>query len=457
MNSLHELAAKILPQAPEIQVNGAVLAFASAVSVTTALVFGALPALRASRPALERELRTGYRGAGGGRGAGRGGLVIAEVTLALVLVVTAGLLTRSLRGMLRADPGFATRHLLALTLIVPTHRYPERPQYLEVYHRMLAELAAVPGVESVASMKTPPLAGPAGVESLAFRGEGRPEPAAAEEPRASWHPVSRGFFRTLGIPLLAGRDFDPRDGAGAPEVAAVNRALAQRYFPGEDPVGRTIRVGDRELQIVGLVGDARLASIVEAAQPTVFLHQEQFPRRVFTFLLRTRGAPEDLMEAARKAIWRVDAEQPVERLAPLGRIVSDSLARPRLVASLVGLFAALALVLAAVGVYGVMSYAVGRRTHEIGVRMALGADGLRVLGEVMAQGGRWVLVGVALGLALALAISRLLGSLLYGLSAADPLTFAAAAAALTVVALAACLLPARRAATTDPLAALREG
>ena len=452
------LAADLLPRAAEVGVDAPVLAFAAAVAVATALLAGTLPALRLSQPALEGTLRRGRDELAGGS-SGRLGeaLVVVEVALTVVLVVSAGLLARSLGRMLDTETGFAADRLLALTLIIPDYRYLERPQYLAQYHRLQEALAAVPGVESVASIKVPPLAGGAGAESLAFRVEGRAEAAASEEPRARWFPVSPGFFATAGIPLVTGRDFAAGDGPDAPGVGVVNQALAERWFPGESPVGRRLLVGEQSVEIVGLVGDARHVTVTEPPAPTLYLHQEQAPRRVVTFLLRARGEPGWLIPAARAAVAAVDPDQTVTRLAPLPELISESVGLPRLVAVLVGLFSALALALAALGVFGVLAFAVSRRRPEIGVRMALGADARRVVAEVLRRGMASVAVGVALGLAAAFAATRLLGSLLYGVGAADPASYAAAGAVLLLTAVVACLAPARRAATTDPMSVLREG
>jgi predicted permease len=438
--------------------DGTGLGCAPALAGATALAAGTQPALRATRPALEATLRGGRDELAAGRSRRlTDALVVVEVALAVVLVVSAGLLARSLERMVATDPGLAADRLLSLTLIIPDYRYLERPQYLAAYHRLGEALEAVPGVESVASIKTPPLAGSAGIESLAFAVEGRPEAPAAEQPRALWHPVSRGFFRTAGVTLAAGRDFTARDDAEAPVVVVVNRALARRYFGGESPVGRRLVVAGESVEIVGVVGDVRHAAVTEPPEPTLYTHQEQTPRRVVTFLLRTAGEPAALVPAVRDAVRAVDPEQTVARLAPVSELISESVALPRLVAALVGLFSALALTLAALGVYGVLSYAVSRRRREIGVRMALGADGRRVVGTVLRRGMGTVAVGLAVGLAAAAAATRLLGGLLYGVGAGDPVSYAVAGAVLLAVALVACLPPARRAAATDPMTVLREG
>jgi predicted permease len=458
VEALLGLAAGLLPRASEVAVDGPVLVFAAATAVITALLAGTLPALRLSRPALERTLRRGRDELAGGS-SGRVGetLVAVEIALTVVLVVSAGLLARSLGRMLDTDTGFAADRLLSLTLIVPDHRYPERPQYLAQYRRLWESLAALPGVESVASIKVPPLAGGAGAETLGFRVEGRPSPAAGEELQAHWFPVSRGFFRTAGIPLLAGRDFAARDDPEAPWVAVVNRALAERHFPGEDPVGRRLFVAEQNVEIVGLAADARHVSVTEPPEPTLYLHQEQAPRRVVSFLLRTRGEPADLVPAVRDAVAAVDPEQAVTRLAPLSALISESVGLPRLVAVLVVLFSALALALAALGLFGVLAFAVSRRRPEIGIRIALGADGRRVVAEVLRRGMVPVVLGLVFGFAGAAAAARLLGSLLYGVGAADPVSYAAAGAVLLIAALAACVEPARRAAATDPMSVLRDG
>jgi len=457
VDALATLAAGVLPRAGEIRVDGAVLSFAVGVSVATALLFGLVPALRASRPDLTRDLRDG-RGGGtaGGRSRLRGALVVAEVALAVVLVVAAGLLTRSLTRMLDADTGFDAEHLVALSLVIPDHRYPEQSQYLEMYRQLAERLEAIPGVATVASTKALPLAGGKGIEGASFTIEGRPTPERGQKPQAEWHPVSPSFFRTAGIALLSGRDFTPQDDAERPFVGVVNRTLAEMYFPGEDPLGQILIVGEQaRLEIVGLVEDAHHGRVTEAVEPTLYLSHLQASRRVFSFLLRAQVPPDTLLEPVRQAVWEVDPEQPIQLLAPLSRVLSDSVARPRLTASLVGLFAVLALVLAALGLYGVLSYSVGQQAHEIGVRMALGARRRQVLGRVLARGLALGGLGVAVGLLASAGASQLLRGLLFDLEALDPVTYLLAAGGLLAVALTACLLPARRAAATDPMVALR--
>lgn len=458
VDMLAGLASGVLPRAAEIRVEAPVLAFAVGASLLTALLFGLLPALRASRPDLTRDLREGSRrGDAGGRGRLKGALVVTEVALAVVLVVAAGLLTRSLVHMVKADTGFDAENLVALSLVVPAHRYPERPQFLGVYERLRERLETVPGVTAVASTKALPLAGGAGIESAPFRIEGQPRPPRGEMPSARWHPVSPGFFRTVGIPLLAGRDFTPHDDADAIPVAVVNRALAERHFPGENPIGETLIAGEQvRLEIVGLVENARHESVTEPAKPTLYLHLPQTPRRVFSFLLRTEVPPDSVLSAVRAAVWDVDPDQPIQLLAPLRRVISDSVAQPRLTALLLGGFAVLALVLAALGIYGVLSYTVGQKTHEIGIRIALGARRRQVLGQVLARGLALGGLGVALGLGASLGASRLVRGLLFELETLDPVSYAGAAGALLAVALLACFLPARKAAHTDPMEALRE-
>ena len=455
---LVRLAGDLLPRAAEVRVDGPVVAFAVAVAVVTALLAGTLPALRGSRPALERTLRRG-RDELSGASSGRLGeaLVAVEVALTVVLVVAAGLLARSLGRMLETDTGFAADRLLSVSLVIPDYRYPERPQYMAEYHRLWETLAAVPGVESVASIKVPPLAGGDGAEMLTFRVEGQAEVPASQQPRARWFPVSQGFFRTAGVPLLAGRDFTGQDAPEAPSVGVINRTLAERHFPGQNAVGRRLVMGETSVEIVGVVGDARHLRATEPPEPTVYLHQEQHPRRVVSFLLRTKAEPSGLMPAVREAVASVDPDQTIAGLAPLSQLISESAGLPRLVAALVGLFSALALVLAALGLYGVLAFAVTRRRPEIGIRMALGADGRQVVAEVLRRGMGSVAVGVVLGVAGAAAATRLLGGLLYGVGAADPVSYAVAGAVLLVTALLACLAPARRALTTDPMSVLREG
>jgi putative ABC transport system permease protein len=445
-----------LPRAAEVGFDAPVLAFAFAAALATVLVSGLAPAVRLSRTALVGGLKEASPGAGvsASHSLLRQSLVAAEVGLAVLLLSGAGLVVRSLVNMVDVDPGFDPSRLLAVSLTAPDYKYPERPGYLGIYRAAMEKLASLPGVESVASIKSLPLRDPA--ESFSFTIAGRPTPSVAERPTADMFPVSPGLFHTLGVPLLAGRDFDAHDDAGAPLVAIVNETAARRYWPGEDPAGQRLGAGDRFAEVVGVVGDVKYEDLVSAPEPAVFLPQEQVPRRVFSLLVRTAGDPLALAAAARKAIREVDPQQPVAAISSMAEVAASSLAPSRFFTLLLGLFAGLALVLAALGVYGVVSFAVNRQRREIGVRVALGADRGRVLGLVVGRAMAVVAVGLVAGVALALPLGRLLGRFLFEVSPQDPAALALAPAVLAAVALAASLGPGRRATRIDPVEALRQ-
>lgn len=448
-----------LTGAGQIGVNGPVLAFTLAVSVLTGVVFGLAPALEASRVHLNESLKESSRGnAGSSRGRRlRDALIVAEVGLALVLLVGAGLMAKSFLRLQAVDPGFDAANLLTLRVSLPAASYPEDGDVVAFFEEAVGRLAALPGVESAGAVSALPFADLGA--ATGFTIEGRPEPAPGEEPGTGVRVVDEGYFRTMNIPVLAGRAFTEVEGREDRALAVINQAMARRHFPGENPIGKRIFVQMKAepypTEIIGVVGDARYRTLDEELEPMVYWTPPQLTYGSMTFVLRTSGAPESLAAAARREILAIDKDQPVSDVRTMEGWLAESTSRTRFGTLLLGGFAALALLLAAVGIYGVMSHSVVQRQGEIGVRMALGAQGGDVLRMVIRQGLGLVLVGVVLGLAGALALTRVLSSLLYGVSATDPLTFAAIALLLTAVAAIACYLPARRAANLDPLVALR--
>jgi putative ABC transport system permease protein len=446
---LVRLASGRLPRASEVQLDGAVLAFTLGLSALTGVLFGLLPALRASAPSLQPLLKGASPGqaAGGGRRL-RGGLVVAEVALAVMLASGAGLAVRSLSHLLSTDLGFDPQGISVVTFSMgASHGNELRPYYA----RVLEAVRAVPGVESVGAAKTLP--GQSDVEMTRLAIPGAPD----ELMRVNIQHISRDYFRTLHIPLKAGRDFtdDDRAGDNTRFVVIVNEAFVRRYGLEGDPVEKTLSLGGTPVTIVGVVGDTRHAGPTEPAEPILYIHALQNIRSHVSLMVRGRGDPLRVAADVQKAIWSVDSNQTINRITTLEQEMSEVVARPRLLAVLMGLFAALGLLLGAVGIYGVLAYTVSQRRREIGVRIALGATPRDVLRMVVGGGLRLVGVGVAVGLAGALALARLMASVLHGVQPHDPVTFMAVVVGLLGVALIASWLPARRAARVPPAVALR--
>jgi putative ABC transport system permease protein len=454
-----------LPRAAEIGVHPWAFAFTSALALCTGVAFGLAPALVAARVPLHETLKAGA-GAGGGRPGGVGGrarlpsaLVVAEVTIALILLAGAGLLIRSFVLLQKVDRGFRPEGAVSFSLSLPPHHYGSDARLAAFAAEATARLAALPGVEAVGASQALPFS--VQLNIVYFEIVGRPP--VTDWPTTHVFEVTPGYFRAMGIPLVRGRLFDARDSADAPRVAIINESLARRFFPGEDPIGKRVRDPTRPstafADIVGVVADVKDGLVYKldgggaAMQSYVPFAQNTYD--VLTFVLRTRGPSAGLAGAVRAAIRELDPDHPVAGLRPLDELVAASVARQRFAMFLFAVFSAVALVLAAVGIYGVMAYTVARRTGEIGIRIALGAEARDVVRLVLLQGARLVAFGIGLGLGGALLLTRLLGALLFGVAPHDPLTFGATAALLSGVAALACLLPARRATRIDPMTALR--
>jgi putative ABC transport system permease protein len=455
------LAPADLPRLDEIRVDGTALAFAFLVSLLASVIFGLTPALHVSRVRIAEGLRQGGKGSSVGARAGwaRNAFVVSEIALAVVLVVAAGLLGRSLVALAQVDMGFAPERVLVLRTAVPVARAEDAPRATAFYRDVLRDVRVVPGVDAASAV----LSVPTSVRSNGgywIEGGPGPEQTGVRAPQAVLNVVTPHYFRTMRIPMKQGRDFDDRDGGQAPFVAIVSEALARESFPGQDPIGRRIQCGLDSLAfmtIVGVVGDVRTYGPARPAQAEIYMPFEQHPRpsTVLTIMARTASSdPLALTETLRRVIQSRDPEVPVRASTMEGTLQTAS-ATPRFRTFLLVVFAAVALVLAVAGVYGVMAYTVSQRVPEIGVRVALGASPADILTMVIGQGARLAGVGLAVGVVLALAASRLLQGLLFGVTARDPAILGTVVAVVAVAALGACYVPGRRALRVEPVAALR--
>jgi putative ABC transport system permease protein len=446
-----------IPRSSEIRIDAKVLGVALLISLLTGVVFGLAPALQASKLDLNESLKEGRRSTAFGPRHYwvRHLFVISEVALALMLLVGSGLMIKSFWRLHQVPLGFDPRRVLTAQIVLPSARYDEPQQQAAFYEQMLQRIKALPGVESVGAVTTLPLAG--SNLTLNFDIEGRPPAKPGEDLNADYDAVSPDYFRTMGIPLLKGRSFTDRDREGRPGVIIINETMARRFFPGEDPIGRRMKLSFNDFtgEVVGIVGDMKHSSLDEESEARVYTPYAQMPWLFTSLVIRATSDPMSLVGAIRRGVAAVDKNQPLGRVMIMEELVSASTAQPRFRTLLLGLLAVVALLLATVGIYGVMAYAVTQRTHEIGIRMALGAQASDMLKLVIAQGMRLAVTGVGIGLVASFALTRLMASLLFGVSATDPATFVTMALVLTVVALLACLIPARRATKVDPMVALR--
>ena len=447
------------PRIEEIGVGGSVLPFALGLSLLTALVCGVIPAWHAAGSELGLALReTSRTGERPQRRRLKNVLVVSEIALSLVLLVGAALLIRSFARVQHIDPGFEVERLVTMELNAPRMRYPEPPQIVGFYRDLIERVSATPGVSSAAVSSTLPLGGGGFYLGRVFLAEGWPEPPAGRDVPAEWNVVSPGYFGTVGMRLVRGRDFDARDAAEGNPVIIVSETLARSMFPGQDPLGKRIRSWRDENQlreIVGVVSDVRYFGRDDELRGLVYVPQAQNVWRSMALNVRTRGDPDAVVASIRASIRALDSQLAVANLSTMTRVLERSVAPRRASMTLLAIFAGLAALLAAIGLYSVVAQTVLQRVHEIGIRMALGARTGDVARMVVGQGMRLAALGIGIGLAGALALTRFMRGLLYEVSATDPVSYAAIAAFLTLVALLACYLPARRAARVDPLVALR--
>ena len=448
----------VLPE--QVRVDPRVLGFTLAVSLLTGLVFGVIPALQGSRTELSEFLKEGSRSATGSvrRHRLRNILVVSEVAFALVLLVGAGLMLRSFQRLQAVDPGFRPDHLLTVQVSLPDSKYPQGWQRAAFYQALLERVSTLPGVRSAAATDCLPMVSDFGRQ---FSIEGRPAPAPGEAPTAHFRTVTPEYFRTMQIRLRQGRHFSEQDHAQAPGVAIVNEDLARRYWPNQDPLGQRISLGKQDSAprrtIVGVVAGVRHHYLDAPVPAEMYVPYFQWPQASATLVVRTVSDPVRMAGAIRTQVRAVDKDQPLGAVRTMERVVSESVAPRRAVVVLLSAFSSLALILAGVGIYGVVSYSVAQRRHEIGIRLALGAQPREVLRLMLRQGLVLCLGGVALGALAALGLTRLLAGLLFGVSATDPWTFAAVTLFLIGVALLASYLPARAATRVDPIQTLRVG
>jgi putative ABC transport system permease protein len=461
-DALVNLQPEGIPRLGEVRVDTTVAAFAAAVSMLTGLLFGSIPAIQMTREVLVGALKEGGRGAMTGRRSlrVRGGLVIAELALAVALLAGAGLLINSFVRVQRVHPGFATDQALTFRVSLPDTTYPDYSRRIVFFDRLLTRLTALPGVRSAGAIIGLPLSNLH--FNISFNVDGRPEAPPGQEPSMEVRVASPDYFRTLGIPLKRGRLFTKSDVMGAPQVALLSESAAQRYFPNEDPLGRTVTLGwhfddDKQAggQVVGIVGDVKDAGLDEPSPPEIYIPHAQIGIGWMALVVRGAIAPSAFSKSVETVLRELDPDLPIADLKTLDEIRTASVSGRRFYVLLLTLFAAVALTLAAVGIFGVMSYAVTQQTREIGIRMALGADRDRVVWMILRRACLLVLAGLIIGLAMAIVTGRALASLLYELSPTDPVTLAAVCALLAGIALLASYLPARRATRIDPVVALR--
>ena len=452
-----------IPRLNNVRVDGTVIAFTAGLAVLTGLIFGLVPAFQATRTRLASTLKEGGRGALATRGGTRlrGALVIAEMALAVMLLTGAGLLIRSFVKLAAVDPGFHVEQALTFELSLPDSRYEREAQQVAFFEQLIPRLRSVPGVRDVGAVLSLPLSGSSLV--LTFEVAGRPPVPPAQQPAIQVRVATPDYFKTIGIPLERGRMFNDLDRAGTQPVVLLTKAAVRQFFPNEDPIGKKITLGwgrgpgtpRAGGEVVGIIGDVKDAGLNEADPPQLYMPYRQWPVQGMSVVLKTSIPPASVIDAARREVYAVDASIPISNLRTLEQIVSRSISQPRFYMTLLAVFAGVALLLAAIGIFGVLSYAVAQRTREIGIRMALGARERTVVALVVRHAMILASAGVLIGVGAAFFLSRTLSTLLYDTTPRDPVTFASVAGLLLFVALFASYVPARRATRVDPIVALR--
>ena len=458
------LAGRAVPRAQEVSLDARVVGFTALIALGTGLLFGLVPALQASHADVAASLREGGRGGGAGARANRfrSGLVVTELALALVLLVGAGLLIKSFYRLQQVNPGFRADGLLTFEVNLPAGKYGTEESKVAFTDALLERMQRLPGARSAALVFGLPFGGM--MHASTFTIGGRPKPAPGQEPQSEIYTMSPAYLSTMGIPVVRGRGFAESDRGRSPGAFLIDEAAAARFFPGEDPIGQQITFDtngpdDPPLagEVIGVVGDTRRESLDREPEPQIYALLSQDPKSSLTVVLRSEANPAGLAKVAESEVHAIDPELPVYGLQTMTDRLAQSVARPRLYMVLLAIFAGVALSLAAVGIYGVMSYAVSQRAQELGIRVALGAASRDVWRLVVGQGMLLTAIGLGIGMLVAVVASRVVRSLLYGVAPNDAATFGLVAAVLACVALAACYIPARRAARADPMDALRAG
>jgi putative ABC transport system permease protein len=449
-----------LPRGYEVDIDAIVLAFTIAVALLTTTISALAPSLQTSKINLTEALKEGSRGMHGAPRSTRvrGVLVVFEVALSLVLLIGAGLMIKSLATVLKIDPGFKTEKTISMNLALVGSRYPTAAKQISFFQDVNTRVKGLPGVETAGLISSVPLSG--GVYAGGFSIEGRVAASESEDLVADRRMISPDYFDALGVPLIRGRVFSDQDNQTSQGVAIVSESLSRRFIPGEDPIGKRIKLGGRDstrpwLVIVGVAGDVHDSALESVARPCIYVPYPQFPASSMTLVARAVSDPKLLISGIRNEVWAVDKDQPVTDIKTMDQFVADSISPRKFNALLLAIFAGLALILATVGIYGVIAYSVSQRVQEIGIRMALGAQQSNVIRLVLGRGMSLVFMGVAIGVGASLALTRVMTSLLFGVSATDFVTFLVVSGLLIGVALVASYIPARRAAKVDPMVALR--
>jgi putative ABC transport system permease protein len=467
MKAIIALSPASLPRAGEINIDARVLLFTLLISLLSGVLFGLMPTLNISKENFTEEVKSGGKGSAGagGRNSVRNLLILSEVALSLLLLIGAGLLAKSFLRLQAVSPGFDIENLLVIRLSLPKAQYSKPEMVTAFYEQLSTKIEILPGVQSVSATSALPLSG--SNLRVPFTILGRPPLSLSERPITQYRMIGPDYFRTMDIPMRSGRDFTDRDKLQTQPVAIINNSFARRYWPGESPLGAHIKINDnnqapREVEIIGVVGDVRHDGLHADPAPEIYLHLSQIPEEKVSFLtnnmnwvVRTSAEPLTLTGAVRREIQAVNGDIPTSHTRSMEQFLSSSLAPSRFNLFFLVVFAITALLLAGTGIYAVISYSVAQRTHELGIRMALGAQPLDVLRLVVGNSLKIVLIGVALGLVGAYILTRVMSNLLYGISVTDPSTFVSMSLLLIIIALLASYIPARRATKVDPIIALR--